>query len=169
MSEIELNLLYSPFSLWYHDPNNKNWDLKSYKIIVNFNSIEEYWIYNDIFDNDMITNGMFFIMKKDINPIWEDEKNIKGGCISLKILKDKSFDLWNKLSIYLLSNNLSNNINGISISPKKNFNIIKIWFNEQIDYKTYKFPDELKINEMNYLFRIHKMNIEKDKFKKTKN
>ena len=166
MSEIHLDKLFSHFCLWYHNPNNKNWDLSSYTNIVEFNSIQEYWIYNELFNYDVIINGMFFLMKKDIKPMWEDIKNIEGGCISLKLTRDGSFDLWNKLSIYLLSNNLTSNINGISISPKKNFNIIKIWFNEKIDYKTYKFPEELKINEMNYLFRIHKMNIEKDKFKK---
>lgn len=166
MSEIELNKLYSPFCLWYHNPNNKIWDLESYIKIIEFDNIESFWICNNIFNYDIIINGMFFLMKKNINPMWEDLQNIEGGCISLKLTRDRSFDLWNKISIYLLSNNLTNNINGISISPKKNFNIIKLWFNEKIDYKTYKFPDELKINDMNYLFRIHKMNIEKDKFKK---
>ena len=81
-------------------------------------------------------------------------------------MKDKSFENWNRISVYLLSNNLTENINGISISPKKNFNIIKFWFNEKIDYKTYKFPEKLNINNMNYLFKMHKMNIEKDKLKK---
>jgi len=166
MSEIELNKLYSPFCLWYHNPNDKKWNLESYIKIIKIDSIEEYWICNNIFDYDIIINGMFFLMKESINPMWEDLQNIEGGCISLKLTREKSFDLWNKISIYLLSKNLTSNINGISISPKKNFNIIKIWFNEKIDYKTYKFPDELKINDMNYLFRIHKMNIEKDKFKR---
>lgn len=165
MSE-KINPLFSPFCLWYHNPNDKDWSISSYEKVIEFQSIEEYWYYINIIDVKLILNGMFFIMKKGIYPMWEDEKNINGGCISLKILKDKSFENWNRISVYLLSNNLTENINGISISPKKNFNIIKFWFNEKIDYKTYKFPEKLNINNMNYLFKMHKMNIEKDKLKK---
>ena len=46
--------------------------------------------------------------------------------------------------MYLISENLVNekndydNINGISIAPKKEFNIIKIWLkDDSIDYKNY--------------------------------
>ena len=45
MSEIEVNPLYSPFSLWYHDPNNKNWgtgqiqSIIDNKVTVNFENV----------------------------------------------------------------------------------------------------------------------------------
>jgi len=50
--------------------------------------------YNDIcfmlnkFEN--INCGMFFLMKKDINPIFEDKKNINGGYWSLRISKKET-------------------------------------------------------------------------------
>ena len=165
MSEIELNSLFNNFILWYHAPNDKDWGLSSYKKVITYDTIEKYWHFSNDLNTNIITNGMFFLMKEGINPIWEDLQNIEGGCVSIKNSKEDSYNLWNLLSVFLLSNNLTNNINGISISPKKNFNIVKIWFNEKIDYKEYKFPEELKINNTNFLFRIHKMNIEKDKFK----
>ena len=74
---------------------------------------------------------MFFIMKNDIFPTWEDPNNRLGGCISFKydnnILKE-----FLKLLLLCITNNLSteeniNEINGLSISPKKEFNIVKIW------------------------------------------
>ena len=165
MSEIELNSLFKKIVLWYHAPNNKDWSLSSYEKIITYDTIEKYWHFSNDLNINIISNGMFFLMKEGINPIWEDLQNIEGGCVSLKYSKEDAYNLWNLLSVYFLSNNLTDNINGISISPKKNFNIVKIWFNEKIDYKTYKFPKELKINNTNFLFRIHKMNIEKDKFK----
>ena len=73
-------------------------------------------------------------MKEDINPIWEDPKNIHGGCWSFKIIEEQAYNLWEELSLYLLCNKLCPNIcdelMGLSICLKKNNNvIIKIWNN----------------------------------------
>ena len=65
-------------------------------------------------------------MRKDIKPTWEDENNKTGGCWSIKLPVDKSYDIWIKLSSYivgetLVKNNLS--INGLSICTKKSYHI----------------------------------------------
>ena len=76
---------------------------------------------------------MFFIMREGILPIWEDKQNKTGGCWSFKIIKKDVFNAWNELAITLLGESITKNpvqnmeINGISISPKKSFCIIKIW------------------------------------------
>ena len=80
----------------------------------------------------MIKNCMLFLMRKGIQPIWEDEKNRKGGCFSYKVNNRSVAYSWKNLSYALLgetltSNELSKYVNGITISPKKNFCIIKIW------------------------------------------
>ena len=72
----------------------------------------------------MLLNGMFFIMKNDINPVWTDEVNRDGGCISWKIEKYNSLDYWENLLMLFVTDNLPTelnkyNINGISINPKK--------------------------------------------------
>ena len=71
---------------------------------------------------------------------------------------------------YVVSNSLieSDAITGISISPKNTFNIIKIWFNKEIDMEDYILPDEFKLENNLILFRVHKVNIEKDKDKNKK-
>lgn len=166
MENYKLHKLENKYILWYHNPNINDWSLSSYKTIMEYVYIEDYLYHNNKFDKNIINTGMFFIMKKNINPTWEDKQNIEGGCISIKILRDESFELWKRITIHLLSNNLNENVNGISISPKKNFNIIKIWISEEIDIKKYKLPDSLNINNKNLLFRVHKTNIEKDKIKK---
>ena len=109
---------------------------------------------------------MFFCMKDGISPIWEDIANIDGGCISIKLQLNEAFILWNLLFTYFASNNIDENINGISISPKKNFNIIKIWMKTKIDINTYKLPAVFNLDSKIVLFRVHKQNIEKDKIKK---
>jgi hypothetical protein len=126
-----MHLLNNKWILWFHNPLDNNWNIDSYINIATINSIEEFWeIYNNI-DNRIIENGMLFLMKDNIEPLWEHSKNIDGGSWSFKIPKDNITSIWNEISINLCIENVSNNenniINGISISPKKKFSILKIW------------------------------------------
>ena len=71
-------------------------------------------------------------MKENVIPIWEDPININGGCWSYKNFENQANELWEDLSVYLVTDNLcptiADNIVGLSISQKKNNNIIiKIW------------------------------------------
>jgi translation initiation factor 4E len=158
--------IYSPFTLWFHNPNDVNWGLDSYHEILNFTTIEEFWKLHNCIPNTMVSNGMFFLMKQDIEPIWEDPNNMNGGCISFKVDKDSSYKKWEKFIVHLISGSLPENINGISISPKKNFNIIKLWVNNQVDSSNYPLSEEMVDVGETGLFRSHKNNIEKDKKKK---
>ena len=79
-------------------------------------------------------------MKDGIFPNWEDPDNRLGGCLSFKVYSKDIIEEWNNLLLRCITNNIlegnENEINGISISPKKEFNIIKIWFrNDGFDYK----------------------------------
>ena len=78
----------------------------------------------------------------------------------------EALTFWKIATKYLVSENVPDNINGISISSKKTFNIVKLWINEKIeDITNYKLPDEFNLNGKILLFRVHKINIEKDKNK----
>jgi len=125
------------WKFWFHDPLDNNWKLDSYKDIYTIDSIESYYKLYSFLNNKIIENSMLFLMRDTIDPLWEDKENINGGCWSLKIPKGNIVDIWNNISIALLSESISNkdtiNINGISISPKKNFCIIKIWTNKNIN------------------------------------
>jgi hypothetical protein len=123
--------------LWFHNPNDTNWDFSSYMNVYEINSIETFWdVFNNI-NKSNVENGMFFMMRKDIKPLWEDDKNKEGGCWSFKILKKNIFDSWLDVCVNCVNETLardSENINlitGISISPKKSFCIIKIWNNDK--------------------------------------
>ena len=78
---------------------------------------------------------MLFLMLDGVNPTWEDPRNAKGGCFSYKISNNSVPDVWRKLSYTLvgesiIGNKYNNNITGITISPKKNFCIMKIWMSD---------------------------------------
>ena len=129
-----LHNLSDAWILWAHLPHDTDWSLKSYMKIYEFNTVEQAITITETLPPVLVTNCMLFLMRKGINPIWEDERNRNGGCFSYKIPNKDVPDAWKQLSYSLIGETMSDNnkllphINGITISPKKNFCIIKVWF-----------------------------------------
>lgn len=141
-SSLCINPLNNYWTLWIHLPHDTNWNIDSYKKICSFRYLEQaIALINQIHEN-LVVNCMLFIMREDIKPIWEDEKNKNGSCISYKINNRLVYNIWRQMSIFMVSETLLDNIdhqsaiNGITVSPKKNFCIVKLWFNNNIDEKT---------------------------------
>lgn len=150
--------LHNPWIFWFHDPLDRNWKINSYKNIKQINTIEDFWMLYTNLNNKIVENSMLFLMKKDIDPLWEHKENINGGCFSLKIQKGNIYDYWTNISIALINNELMDTddiiVNGISISPKKNFCIIKIWINKNNgDIKNLKKNKNL--NYKGIIFKAH--------------
>jgi hypothetical protein len=68
-----------------------------------------------------------------VGVIWEDPKNRAGGCFSYKVSNKNVYEVWKELTYVVVGDTVSNqssfvtSVSGITISPKKNFCIIKIW------------------------------------------
>ena len=128
------------WSLWYHSINDTSWEKSSYTPMIDINNFFDYKFIVDNFKQNHYQNGMFFCMKEDIFPNWEDPNNRLGGCLSFKVYSKNIVNEWNILLLKCITGsimeNKNNTINGISISPKKEFNIVKIWFvDNNEDYK----------------------------------
>ena len=135
---MENHDLETPWILWNHGIEDKSWENSSYKNIYSIDNLYDYKSYKDVLNIEHLQNSMFFLMRKDIFPTWEDPDNRDGCCASFKIpLKDIK-DTWLTLIQNIISENIHTkpdnylNINGLSIAPKKEFNIIKIWFRNNI-------------------------------------
>jgi hypothetical protein len=119
--------------LWAHLPHDTDWSIKSYTKIYEFNTLEQAVTITEMLPPKLIINCMLFLMRKGINPIWEDERNRNGGCFSYKIINKDVPGAWKQMSYLLVGETMSENvkmlshINGITISPKKNFCIMKVW------------------------------------------
>ena len=134
--------IQSEWNLWYHSITDNNWKRESYKKIMTIKNFYDFYFLKINYERQHLQNGMFFIMRDNIFPTWEDPDNRLGGCISYKIPSNNILEAWNQLFLNLICENLTLNelttdeINGISISPKKEFNIIKIWIrNDNEKYK----------------------------------
>ena len=160
------NNLYShklsdKWCLWGHLPHNTDWSINSYTKIITFDTIEEQIALFEIMPAILIKNCMLFLMKDGIYPTWEDPKNKQGGCFSYKIANKNVVDSWKNLSYSLIGNTLSddqdfmNNITGITISPKKNFCIVKIWLTSCC-YKDTKYINQISnLSNDDCIFKKH--------------
>jgi len=129
------NNLSNKWTYYAHLPHDTDWSLKSYKTILEAKNLEEWIVINEAIPDIVIRNCMLFIMKDDVKPIWEDIYNKDGGCFSYKISNKNVPEIWKNMVYKLIGNdiiklNVKNNVNGITISPKKNFCILKIWFKD---------------------------------------
>ena len=84
---METFYLNDVWCLYFHDPYDMNWEPNSYKFITTISSVNDFIEIYMTF-NELLTKGMFFIMRDHIMPRWEDENNKNGGCFSLKINKE---------------------------------------------------------------------------------
>ena len=86
-------------------------------------------------------------MKEDIKPMWEDPEN-KEVDLLVGGLKKKMLILFGKTYALFMSSSFTEleeyGLNGISISPKKNTNIIKLWIKKitEEELKNISLPEE---------------------------
>ena len=136
--------LSNNWTFWFHEINKNNWKLSSYTKIQKFNEIETF--LNIIKKIDNFSAGMFFLMKENILPIWEVKENKSGGYWSFKIPKNQINKSWRDICSQVIGNTLLKEenlpiITGVSLSPKINNCIIKIWINKYIDIKEFNIEN----------------------------
>lgn len=129
----DFHKLQDNWTLWAHLPHNTDWSLKSYIQIYTVKSIEESIAITETVPSILVENCMLFLMKENVKPMWEDPQNRQGGCFSYKVANKTVYKVWKDLTYSLVGGTISkqnsfvNSVTGITISPKKNFCIIKIW------------------------------------------
>ena len=126
--------LNTKWILWFHSIRN-NWTIKGYEKLLKITYLEEFLLFlNNYNELGGINNNHYFLMRKNILPIWEDPQNINGGCISIRLEIYKVEEIWNKLCMYIIGETIpdSTDINGISICIKNpNYSIIQLWLNNK--------------------------------------
>ena len=163
--------LNNSWTCWIHYQNDNIWTLDRYQTITTLTNLKDAVLFIENLDENIIKKTMLFFMKDSVLPLWESEDNINGGCFSYKISNINIVNIFKILLYKIIGNTLCNNedtlnnINGISISPKKNFCIIKIWMrNKNIivnhDYTSNKDPFAIhtifNIEEQLCVFKEHK-------------
>jgi len=128
------HILHDEWTLYHHFPSDKNWTITGYDCLAKgVNSVEKVIDLNSHLTENLIKYSMLFFMRSTVSPLWEDPRNVNGGCFSYKVINKYVVEVWQQLMFLVCGETLCNlpvdnlHINGITISPKKNFCIIKIW------------------------------------------
>lgn len=119
------------WTLYFHSPEETKWTLNTFISLGSMKTWRDYWSVIQTLKQDTLGEGMFFMMRDPSPPLWESHQNIRGGCYSIRCQKKDAPDAYINYSIAcmtdIIANDPDNRINGITISPKRGFNIIKIW------------------------------------------
>jgi hypothetical protein len=155
-SETSMNQYHNlsdKWSLWAHLPHDTDWSINSYKKIHTVSFVEELIALVETLPDILVKNCMLFFMRDGIKPIWEEPKNRNGGCFSYKVSEKNAPFIWKHLCYLVSGNTISTNanfvnkLNGITISPKKKFCVIKVWMcdceNQNPELITNELPEIL--------------------------
>jgi len=161
---LETNrVLPARWNYYYHLPNDKNWNLASYKLIVNdIDTLEKLVAVNETVTDNIIRNCMLFVMREGVTPMWEDTSNRNGGCFSYKVSNKVVVAVWRELAYRLCGYSLTverphmDLVNGITISPKRGFCIVKIWLKNCILQDPNAIVDIENLVKAGCLFKTHK-------------
>ena len=129
-----LHALNDKWVLYHHLPSDKDWTLSGYAVLdKDICTVEHLCSLKDALPEKMIKYSMLFFMRNEIKPLWEDPKNRTGGCFSYKVFNKHVEQVWRDMMCLVAGERIvvedvdNMCINGITISPKKNFCIVKIW------------------------------------------
>lgn len=131
------------FSFWCHlmlDPSTirKNQKSSDYEVdltkIGEFNDMNSFWeVYQHIKKPGSVDCCLEYqIFKDEIWPTWEDQHNKQGGKFSFLLEKNMSSLVWEDMLISFCGGVIPfyEEINGITISMRKTYDVAQIWFKE---------------------------------------
>ncbi len=138
------------WTLYFHSPEETKWTLNTFISLGSMKNWREFWSVIDTLKEVSLSDGMFFMMRDPSPPLWESHQNIRGGCYSFRCQKKDASEIYLNYIIAAMIDSLSghpeNRINGISISPKRGFNIVKVW---NTDAQKFNSPSNLNNNVSN--------------------
>jgi len=119
------------WTLYFHSPEETKWTLNTFINVGTMKTWYQFWAIIDLLKVESLSEGMFFMMHDPSPPLWESHHHIRGGCYSFRCPKKDAADVCVTYMIAAMLNGATtsseNTVNGLSISPKRGFNIVKVW------------------------------------------
>lgn len=140
VDEVGINMdtpLSGRWVLWFHKIDDDDFTQANFD--QHFTRVDEFATVGDFVRTFHLiqdfTSGMFYLMREGVQPIWEDPAHSNGGFWSYRIPKAKVNSSWFEYCAAMIGNTFTRNagdmykITGMSLSPKINNCIIKVWIN----------------------------------------
>jgi hypothetical protein len=126
---------------WFaHDPLDKDWTLKSYRMLgPPCSSVRDFWtVVNSA--RPVIERTMIFVMLDGVFPMWDDPECVNGSLVSVLVTYDRAAATFVDTCMAALGENLAADtespIVGVSLSPKRMHCVLKVWTGEKVDMET---------------------------------
>ena len=123
--------LPSKWVLWYHDPTSMDYSFESYSKIAEIRDVDSFWTIVEAISAEAWNAGMFFFMKAGVRPLWDAPENEKGGAWSKKVDASDTHGVFVDCMVHCMAESFltkhNDTIVGVTVSPKGQFHIIKIW------------------------------------------
>ena len=123
--------LPSKWVLWYHDPTSSDYSLASYIKLAEIHDVNSFWTIVEAISLEAWNSGMFFFMKDGIRPLWDAPENEKGGAWSKKVDASETHEVFVDCMVHCMAESFltkhNDTLAGVTLSPKGQFHIIKIW------------------------------------------
>ena len=130
-SKISSLIPTGSWTVYFHSPEETKWTLNTFVSLGSMKTWHQFWSIMEVLKTESFSDGMFFLMRDPAPPRWESHYHIRGGCYSFRCQKKEAADVYLTYIIAAMLGGAAtsddNKINGISISPKRGFNIIKVW------------------------------------------
>eukprot|EP01123_Difflugia_compressa_P010055 TRINITY_DN3561_c0_g3_i1.p1 TRINITY_DN3561_c0_g3~~TRINITY_DN3561_c0_g3_i1.p1 ORF type:complete len:189 (+),score=30.98 TRINITY_DN3561_c0_g3_i1:99-665(+) len=130
------------------------------KEVCQFDTVQKFWEYfNHLPTPDKLSNkAILHMMISGIKPLWEDPLNEKGGIWNVRVEKKDTVNVWKEIVLAAIGEQFApileegDDINGVSVSPRMQHDIIQIWNrrsspsgNEKIIQKVKKLMEKINI------------------------
>ena len=142
--ELSSSIPTGSWTLYFHSPEETKWTLNTFVNLGAMHTWEDFWTVIEAISQESLADGMFFMMRDPAPPLWENHIHIRGGCYSFRCPKRDAAEVCISYMIASMlgcaTKSFSNKINGISISPKRGFNIIKVW---NADAGSFESPSDI--------------------------
>jgi len=120
-----------PWTLYFHSPEETKWTLQTFMKLGTFTTWEQFWSLMEVLQTECFMEGLFFLMRDSFLPLWEHHHHIRGGCYSIRSQKRDTTDGFVTYMVAAMlgvcATHPDNKINGVTVCPKRGFNIIKLW------------------------------------------
>jgi hypothetical protein len=133
------------WTLYFHSYEENKWTLNTFVSLGPMKTWFQFWAIIKTLKTELLSEGMFFMMRDPCPPLWESHHHIRGGCYSFRCQRYNASEIYIQYMIAAMCNVLSdssNTINGLSISNKRGFNVIKVW---NTDAQAFHKPSNLEV------------------------
>lgn len=128
--ELQLN---NPWTFYYFQkPTKEQGDIPYEQCIHKmgkFATAEQFWqIYSYIQQpNNLPSTVTLNLFRNDIRPMWEEEENRLGGSFLLRVTKQQTKLLWERLVLNLIGEQLPEDVVGVAVSTRQRQDFLYIW------------------------------------------